>query len=357
MGGFRRLPPRRQRNFVTFLRKSYQLKDKNLSLPQQNRKNTQIMETSRIYPLLSLPATASAGVDVPFHIPFFSAETESDFPVITFVEWAEGAKTPITSPQEVNMTGGELVQAALRNIGQTLLSWQPEAAAGMAVLVAKGHDFAAEKILDKGFIAQAAQQLGSAKICIAIPCRGVMLAATPDQRELLETAMTAYLLDFSRQPISEMIFLIEDGLITNFFRATPRRKGAEQAEAPTDLPAGLSHTISEIPLLNDRYHLTVLLGAPDAETLMMGIQHIALSAFERHASRKDFLGQIDFQTIAGQPKASAELTTQLSDFFMRHPALQGCARRFGDSMRMSFLHGADYQAGNFHLRQSFEISR
>lgn len=311
-----------------------------------------------IYPVLASPSEISNGNA--YHIPFYMAEDESSFPVITFIQVQNESVINIKRPQDVAMSGGELVQTALTNLKAAAQVWVTQTFSdGGNYLILEGDHLVAEKILDQDFIQQAIQLLGTDTILVAIPHKGLLMATALASRNLFEVEVSSKLTDYRYAPLSDMLYEIQEGRIVRHHPVRIRKAAADSISMiEMEIPQGFKFTSAEIPLINGKYYLKVQVQSETDQTLIDGLQYVLLNLTHEHAHRKEFMGTIEIQTQAGSPEKTTALDKLIIQFFNRissHPVLKKYATRSGGDLAVTFLHGSDFKAGNMHLKMNFQI--
>jgi hypothetical protein len=311
-----------------------------------------------IYPHLASPTETAQGNT--YHIPFYMAEDESAFPVITFVQIQNESVTNIQKPQDVEMSGGELVQAALSNLKAAAQEWTEHSfPGGNPYLLLEGEHLIAEKILDQEFVKIASRRLGADTILLAIPHKGLIMAAGMESKREFEQVVSSTLTDYRYTPLSDMLYQIKDGRIEQHHRVILRKSADDSGPVmEMKIPEGFSFSSAEIPLINGKYYLKVQVQSETDQTLIDGLQYVLLNLTHEHAHRKEFMGAVEIQTHAGAPAKTPALDKMIIQFFNRvseHPVLKKYANRSGGDLAITFLHGADFKAGNMHLKMNFQI--
>jgi len=113
-----------------------------------------------------------------YHLPLYTTsqtKVKAEFPLIGFRISSHFNSGLVTSLDEIDMKGSDLVRMAFSNLREVKVNWHKIELNNSFFLQAE-HACAAEKILDKTFINEAATLLKSTSLYLSIPARGIILA-------------------------------------------------------------------------------------------------------------------------------------------------------------------------------------
>ena len=178
-------------------------------------------------PLIDDRVTSDVDVDVELPVVAFGRDGEHTFALIMGEEFARDGDT--------------LVEQALRNICDVEPQIDRHQVAGIELLAVSGHYFAAEKLLDRGFMRRLGVMLGTGLVAAAVPRRGLLLAvdARPDSGDEVQALTVLYLSaveehrDAGSRAICTTPLLVADGRIVG--AAQVDEDAAKQAHGEGEL--------------------------------------------------------------------------------------------------------------------------
>ena len=260
------------------------------------------------------------------------------------------------------MRGSELIRTAFSNLKKINLNWQFVEEENTQFLMAEGHPYAAEKILDRNFMATAAEQLSSSKLAIGIPCRGIILAANAneeDSRAKLESLIFQYFNDVSKTQVSDLIYVVENGQITDFqiIKKVKAGQNALTTKPKIEFPIGFQHHLSTIKIMTGRLYYKAMVSAPKIKILLEGCYQIILKVLQENGYNPNFTGHVELQTIPLKFKKTEVAQDAVNAFFGRLASssiLLQWAKQLRKDLTISLIFGEDYQKGAFENK--FEIT-
>lgn len=109
-----------------------------------------------------------------------------------------------------------LKQQALDNLKTVYPEMEIQDIQGTKIAFVIGHEYACEKILDKEFMIGVSKKLGAYSLMVGIPFKGHLIAtdANSELRLKFPAVIKNYYANPQQDPISENVFLIENGEIT-----------------------------------------------------------------------------------------------------------------------------------------------
>ena len=306
-----------------------------------------------MYPVIKAPDRQTRRQ---FHLDLFYTDNDAaQLPVITF-ESAD--KKPIVDPDEHGITGGEMVKRAFRNLAAEALALTTREVNGTTLLVADGHLNATSKILDKAFLREAADKLGTARIAIGLPvsdCILIVPADDYDAIDALEQTIYEYFTDYTRTPISTLVYIVEDGTIVDT-GVTEERK-VEVAERA--LPEGFDSNVFTTKLFGALYNIKMIVGADTPRAFKNGILISLVNALQEHIGNDDFNGTIELHSEVGRPGKSKEQRKDIGRFLSSlsdQPNIKAVLERGDKKVKLDFLFGEDFQRGDVHHKLSIQLS-
>lgn len=214
---------------------------------------------------------------------------------------------------EMNTSERALEAQALANLSQRPASWKPfdvdmQSGKRLHMLLCTDDFFAAERIVDAGFMRQAQRLLKAPGLLVGIPRRGLLMATTVADSGIVKAFGVAAAAEFSRAetaPISPMLFALKDGAIVGIVETLAdalvphgEPKGAEQAEDDPNAPR-LSVLITRNDRGTEDVHL--MAGGEDGLRLAKGIESAFMQLMKEHAARKEFSGHIQIVVLGTIP--------------------------------------------------------
>lgn len=118
--------------------------------------------------------------------------------------------------QEYDAKLPELYKKALENLKQVEPNLDIQDAGGAKVAFITGHEYASEKILDSSYMKMLSQKLGAPSLMVGIPFKGHLIAVdvNSDIRMKFAAIIKKYYDNPQQDPISEYVFLVNDGEVT-----------------------------------------------------------------------------------------------------------------------------------------------
>ena len=217
---------------------------------------------------------------------------------------------------ELNTSEQALETEAVANLRARPAAWERvdvDVEGGtLRMLVCSGDFFAAERVLDPGFMQQAQRTLKSAGLFVGIPRRGLLMATAAEQEQHLIAAFGAAVAgQFSRGEtavISPMLFALKDGAIVGIVEAIADAvvpgaapPGALNEEEQADDPD--APFVSAVVTRNDRgtEDVRLLAGGRSGPRLAKAIEDAFMVLIKRHMTRKEFSGHIQIVVLGMTP--------------------------------------------------------
>jgi len=298
-----------------------------------------------------------------YHLPFFAAETKDStikFPLIGFRLESHFNTGLLSSLEEVDMKGSDLVRVAFSNLKELNIKWSKVEYEGIKFLKAK-HAYASEKILDKEFIAEAAKLLGTSSLNISIPSRGIILAIGSEiyktQSSFFNQQVWNFFTDASKESVSDLIYKVEDGQVVNYF-CIPKKNRLDEV-SKKEFPLDFYHQKATIKLINGDAYVKSLVGASEIETLLEGCFQLILKTLIENENNNEFTGLIEFQTIPSKIIKTRNHVAALNTFLEKLPQsdiLQKWSNRNNKALEVSFIFGEDFKLGAMERKQSITLS-
>ena len=298
-----------------------------------------------------------------YHLPLYMESQnrpKAEFPLIGFRISSHFNSGLLTSLDEIDMKGSDLVRVAFSNLKEIRVHWNEIKFKDGFYLQAE-HACAAEKILDKTFINEAATLLKTNFLYLSIPARGVILAI--GEKDYLnhpsdfEQKTWSYYSDVSKERVSDLIFKVEEGQIKNYSSLSKKVKSDNFANE--DLPQKFYHQKATIKLINGDVYAKSLVGAPDIKILLEGCFQIILRVLNENESDNAFTGLIEFQTIPSRIIKTREHVLALNHFLNKLPQselLSSWCNRTQKPIEISFIFGEDFKTGAMERKQAITLS-
>lgn len=287
-----------------------------------------------------------------YHLPLYMASPAMpsvEFPLIGFRISSHFNTGLLTSLEEINMKGSDLVKLAFSNLKDVKLQWSKVEEESKTYLKAE-HACAVEKILDKDFIKEAAGLLKSKSLYLSIPTRGLILAIGEKEFErntnYFEQQVWRHYIDASKEKVSDLIYKVEDGQIINYASLSKKVKLTNLIQ--DEFPKDFYHQKAIIKLINGDVYIKCLVGAPNIKTLLAGCFQIILSSLDENETNTAFTGLFEFQTIPSRIIKTRENVSQLSNFLEKLPQseiLNNWVIRISKPIEISFIFGEDFKVG------------
>ena len=298
-----------------------------------------------------------------YHLPLYMASPAKpsvEFPLIGFHISTHFNSGLLTSLDEIDMKGSDLVKLAFSNLKDVKIHWNKIEQESISYLKAE-HACAAEKILDKDFVNEAAELLNSKSLCLSIPTRGVILAIGEKEFEkhsnYFEQKVWRYYIDASKEKVSDLIYKVEDGQITNYSSLSKKVKLTNLIQ--DEFPKGFYHQKAVIKLINGDVYIKSLVGAPNIKTLLEGCFQIILASLNENESNNAFVGLLEFQTIPSKIIKTRENVSKLNDFLEKLPqseVLNNWVKRISKPIEISFIFGEDFKAGAMERKLAITLN-
>ena len=267
-------------------------------------------------------------------------------PSITFIEQGE---KPILDPEPLGMTGSELVKVSFGNLFKIDIPIDFDDSPNDNLLALINSEFAAEKILDKEFLNLAAQKLKADTIKVAIPVRGsILICDSTDAEALKKLNIQLHRLynDFSREPLSNLIFKIKDGDIIS----------AETLEIPTSKLNEINENYgsykeecTKAKLFQDLYNLRLVVEAEMIEDLQNGMFYSVLNLIKKHQSDRNFNRSIE--VILGGDGIEKNKDNEGKIHYLLDKILEKIKSQnisIKESIKISFIFTVDFRNGDNH---------
>ena len=298
-----------------------------------------------------------------YHLPLYiSSQTtpKIEFPLIGFRISSHFNSRLLTSLDEVDMKGSDLVRAAISNLKDLEIKWKKIEFEPVQFLKAE-HSCATEKILDKDFIKEATQLLDTKSLYLSIPTRGVILAIGEKEYQTnsnhFEERVWSYFSDASKEQVSDLIYKIEDGQITNYTSLSKKVRTTDVFKE--DFPDTFYHQKATIKLINGDIYVKALVGAPDIKILLEGCFQSILQTLRAKEKENNFIGLIEFQTIPSKIIKTRENVSALNKFLERlseSEILNGWSSRIMKPIEISFIFGEDFKVGAMERKHTITLT-
>ena len=298
-----------------------------------------------------------------YHLPLYVAPSTNkgtEFPLIGFRVSSHFNSGLLTSLEEIDMKGSDLVRVAFSNLKDVSVHWKEISYQGGVYLQAE-HASATEKILDKAFIIEAAKLLKTKSLYLSIPARGIILAIGEEdyvnQPKVFEQKVWSDYNDVSKEKVSDLIFKIEKGQIISYTGLSKNIKSEHLIK--DEFPKGFYHQKATIKLINGDVYAKSLVGAPDIKTLLAGCFQIILRVIKENEKINAFTGLIEFQTIPNRIIKTRENVEALNHFLNKLPQsklLRTWCHQTQKQLEISFIFGEDFKTGAMERKQVITLS-
>lgn len=287
------------------------------------------------------------------------SKSKAEFPLIGFRVSSHFNSGLLTSLDEIDMKGSDLVRMAFSNLKELKIEWNKVEYKSVSYLQAE-HACASEKILDKDFINEATQLLDSKSLYFSIPTRGIILAIGAKEyntkSNYFEEKVWAYFSDASKEKVSDLIYKIEEGQIINYSSISKRVRITDRLKE--DFPINFYHQKATIKLINGDVYVKSLVGAPDVNILLEGCFKIILLALRENENKKSFTGLLEFQTIPSRIIKTRDHVSALNVFLdrlVKSEVLNNWSNKINKPIEISFIFGEDFKVGAMERKYSITI--
>jgi hypothetical protein len=301
-----------------------------------------------------------------FNIPLYQSDKAiKDMPIIAFAEVNESNRnTIIENTEDVSLSGGELVREAFKNLKAFDIQWREKNLNHSQHILCAEAEWAAEKILDQAFLIQAIHLLQSKQILVAIPKRGVIMAAPLTYSEL-DTSFCnhayRYFDDMGGIPLFEKLFIVENGQIIGLSNLKPVIEKQDDEVVGTIevlVKKEIASKVTKMVYINGFESYSVSLGAHDYDDFTNAAYQIIVDILTMNRHNPNFNGLIEFSVLSEWLPKNREFDNILVLFFDRLK-MQPQMAKFANAMRkdidITFIHLSDLQTGNSHLKYRLKI--
>lgn len=304
-----------------------------------------------------------------FNIPLYaSGSGENDLPNIAFAQANENNQANIIeNTEDIALSGGDLVRLAFKNLRELPLQWQSKKLLNQDILALESI-WAAEKILDNTFLNQASELLNSPKILVAIPKRGLILAARFTKTDA-DVAFCTYAFenyeDMGSVPLSEKLLIVENGQISGLSEVKPMKAKPQLHDdllyddtMVINVKKEVSSKIVKMAYINGFESYSVTLGAQDYEDFTNAAYQIILDILAKNQQNPSFNGLIEFHILSEWLPKSTDFENTLTKFLDRlknQSTLAKSANMMRKDVAITFIHLSDLQTGNSHLKHRLKI--
>ncbi|MEM9545039.1 MAG: hypothetical protein AAGA77_03655 [Bacteroidota bacterium] len=269
-------------------------------------------------------------------------------PSITFVE---EDKTQIKDPEPLGMTGSELVKISLNNLKELNLSLETIDEGNAKVLALTNTEFASEKILDKEFLIQAAKNLNTTKIKVAIPVRDSIIICNADDDDalkILNTQLHKLYNDFSRETLTNLIFEIENGII----------QSAETINVTSTVDDQLQQALgsyqekkTKAKLFQDLFNIRLVVEAESIGDLQNGLFYSLLEVISENKSNRNFNNSIEIILGDDTIKKNEENVQKIHYLLDRvGEKVRAQNIQLKEPIKTSFIFTVDFRNGDNHKK-------
>ncbi len=277
----------------------------------------------------------------------YSDDISSKIPVIAFTKLDENKV--VNDIEEIDLRGSELVRNAFKNLKSLSLRWSRFKNEGVEYLFVDNNDFAAEKILDKSFLKEAEELLSTKELLICIPCRGAIFccAATDlESRSLLEEKVDENFNDFSKHPVSNHLYLIEEGIIKKVLMVQSSHKSRKIKVEQSDT---FSFSVVKMTLFQELFTIKVMVEADSMKSLTNELFKVIYNVLIEYGSEKGFNGSISIQSAENKPVKNGTNVKLLKEFYDRLQAngkIKSLSLAMSEKLKLSFQFGVDFNKGD-----------
>jgi uncharacterized protein YtpQ (UPF0354 family) len=205
--------------------------------------------------------------------------------------------------EEMKKTERDVEREAIRNLRLRKATWHPtQVKLGflkkLKMLICGDDYFAAEKILDQGFMREGQAKLGASLLAVGIPRRGFMIATDGkqpmDRLGVFAGAVSTQYQRADSPPITPAIFAVMDGKIVGMLQGAEEvGKGVVEREAES--PGEDGAFLQSLVVANEETGLEevhICAGGADLGKLGQAIEDAFRQTLVQHLPRKEFGGGI-----------------------------------------------------------------
>jgi hypothetical protein len=301
-----------------------------------------------------------------FNIPLYQVENENrEMPIIAFAEVGNSNRNIIIeNTEDVALSGGDLVRVAFKNLKEFNLEWRFKDLKHSQNILCAEAEWAAEKILDQAFLLKAINLLQSKQILVAIPKRGIIMAAPLTETEL-DVAFCTHAVkcyeDMGGIPLYDKLFVVEDGQISGISKVKPNfERSNEEILGSIDVlvKREISSKVTKMVYINGFESYSVVLGAQDFDDFTNAAYQIITEILANNKHNPCFSGLIEFSILSEWLPKNNNFDNVLARFFDRlkmQPQMAKFANTLRKDIDITFIHLSDLQTGNSHLKHRLKI--
>jgi hypothetical protein len=300
-----------------------------------------------------------------FNIPLYRVEKMGvEFPLISFVQGDNNGYRIIESTEEIGLTGGELVRASFQNLAKFEVQWVSQKINEATPILYAQATWAAEKILDTAFLIQASQLLGTTRLLVAIPMRGLILA-TPYTPSDTHMAFRTYVSDcyenMSGLPLSDNLYIIENGKIKGLSMVKPLKPTLEHdhnGSVFVKVKKDISIKILKRADAQGLESYAITLGAEDFDDFANASYQIIIDILNKNEDNPNFNGLLEFSILTSWLPQSADFENTLSNFMERlkmQSKLTAAANTLRKDIAITFVRLSDTESGKPHIKHKLKI--
>jgi len=269
-------------------------------------------------------------------------------PKITFVI---SENEVVKSLDSLEISGSELVKHSFKNLSKIEINYKD------ATICEKGllyfdQKYASEKILDKTFSENIAKELGANKLLVSLPARDSLLICAADNSKASESLILKsqkIYNDFSKEPISLLVFTIEQGSIKSAYSPA---LSSDTILNETISFGSYTEDISKVKLFEDLYNYRIVVSADKIEDLQNGLFHTVLKLIKENRYKANFEKGIEIISSGDLIKKNRINTNNirllLDKIEQNHNTDSNQSTE--KPIKLSFQFHKDFQNGNSHYK-------
>lgn len=268
----------------------------------------------------------------------------------------------VNEPDEINMSGKELVREAFIALRQKNAQWQKagiDAAVPDYIFVtAPANNSIAEKILDPSFMAEAFDTLQCSTLEVAIPHNNILIACNAEASD--NTMFNAKVNEESARIefaiLSGVNFLYQDGRIIDI----KAFKSSLPDILPT-VPAENQHlllNVTKVPVFTGDFFCKVNIGAPNQIQLMDLCERVFMNLLQQNVVSNTFLGIIEFVINSNSNPYTPSLEEHLHNCFsllISTPQVKEISRQMKKNIEVSVLFSEHLASGETFRKKHFKV--
>jgi len=276
-------------------------------------------------------------------------------PIITFLDLKKNEL--ILNPEELDIKGSELVKDAFQNLNQIDVEWVQEKINSILFLRAEHQQIGSEKILDRAFLTTAQNILKTDSLAIAIPNKGTIYCCDceADAVSTMEDIVSSSFNSYQNTPLSNCIYIVSDGIITDIFEVDFNDELAYQEVTKSE---NFDYSITKMSIYQELFSIKILIGCNDFNELYEKLQQVIKNSLAEYGNKVGFNGSINLQSEEGKPEKTDQNIKALFSYFDRlknDPILTNFTTKDGKKISIHFQFGIDFNQGNINNKYTLNF--